>query len=216
MHYTVPLPFDYKFSFVIARAKRKLKLYIVGKARRTHGRWLALRTFKAFRIRGDLTQGYVAETCYSHKITCCSQIGDICARNVTLLPLHVSQLLVTDCYLSPTWENTWFCRCSMSLRHVPVLWLIVCEKPKAGRTLEHLAELTSSLAVCSATNSLQNSSPPHTKAYRWVHRHACPFAKQISLVCGEFSWEFCLARPWGKNLSCLIFWFSMCVGDVSF
>ena len=34
-----------------------------------------------------------------------------------------------------------------------------------------------------------------------TNRHACPFAQQISLVCGKFSGEFCFARPWGKNLS---------------
>ena len=49
-------------------------------------------------------------------------------------------------------------------------------------------------------------SPPHTRASGWwARRLVCPFAQQIALVRGEFSWEFGLARSWGKNLSCLIF-----------
>ena len=50
-------------------------------------------------------------------------------------------------------------------------------------------------------------SPLHTRASGWARRLACPFAQQIAVVFGEFSWELCLARSWGKKLSCLIFCF---------
>jgi hypothetical protein len=33
-------------------------------------------------------------------------------------------------------------------------------------------------------------------------------AQQVALVCGSFSWGFDLSRPWGKYLSCLIFFAS--------
>ena len=68
-------------------------------------------------------EAHIEATCCSHKITCCSHIGDVfCARNVTLSLLLVSLLHVSaTCHLRVTTHDfvAAACHWDMSLRHDP-------------------------------------------------------------------------------------------------
>ena len=72
----------------------------------------AFRTSKTSRPRGDMTQGNIAATCCSHKITCCSYIGDmfVCAQCDFKFIAATCVPAARHCYMSPTCENTRFCR----------------------------------------------------------------------------------------------------------
>ena len=59
----------------------------------------------------------------------------------------------------------------------------------------HLAVFDTSSIIRALFSALKHvSSPPHTRASGWARRLVCPFPQQSALVCGQFSYKFCLAR----------------------